>query len=75
MGTETIRTCDVYGRRKDVRMVRIRIEVALCADPRPDDWKNDHIQVGDLSPKALERAKRLIDKAVSSPKRKAKAAS
>lgn len=72
MGTETIRTCDVYGRRKDVK--RYAIGVIEVVDGKMSD-KHAFYYEADLSPKALERAGRLALKATSSPKRKAKAAS
>jgi len=65
MGTETIKTCDVYGRRKDVKNYGL-----VIADENGEALLD--LQV-DLCPKAFERAKRLVQKACTPATRKAKA--
>lgn len=68
MGTQTVRTCDVYGLRKYVQEVEIvvRFTDESGGEPPIVDRKLD------LSSKACERLKRFIDRACSPPSKKAK---
>lgn len=64
MGTQTVRTCDVYGLRKGVEAYSIAIDKVAGGE-------EVFGRILDLSPKALERLTRWIERACSPPKAKA----
>lgn len=65
MATETVRTCDVFGTRNNVRRFRVSVREIMPGGELADDAECVH-EI-DLSPRGLKRLCKQVEKGVTTP--------